>query len=165
MSESSLLVNNVNSPVARSAIVSPIAAGAGHVAAGTTAGLVDGQGIKNSFINSFDGIGQSMAIGGAIGVSSTIGTCYANKICPWTGKTSIFNKTTDFFEGTNYSSKVQRQMYEDSFHGFPESVKAFQQYGYTKLIIGGDGIVRIELHILYLCILVLRFTWPLYLGV
>ena len=38
-------------------------------------------------------------------------------------------------------------MYEDSFHGFPESVKAFQQYGYTKLIIGGDGIVRIELHI------------------
>ncbi|WP_080734831.1 RHS repeat domain-containing protein [Porphyromonas gulae] len=83
---SSLLVNNINSPVLRSAVVSPLAAGAGHIAGGTTAGLLQGQSLDVAFPNSFNGIGQSMAIGGAIGVASTVGVSYANGISPWTGK-------------------------------------------------------------------------------
>jgi guanyl-specific ribonuclease Sa len=45
-----------------------------------------GQNFGEAFINSFDGIGKSMAIGGAIGVATTIGMSYANGINPWTGK-------------------------------------------------------------------------------
>jgi hypothetical protein len=83
---SSMMVNNVSSPVLCSAVVSPIAAGTGHVAGGTAAGLFQGQKFGEAFANSFDGIGKSMAIGGAIGVASTIGVSYANGINPWTGK-------------------------------------------------------------------------------
>jgi hypothetical protein len=83
---SSLLVNNIASPALRSAIVSPLAAGAGHVAGGTTANLIAGQNLGDAVINSFDGIGKSMAIGGAIGVAATVGVSYANGINPWTGK-------------------------------------------------------------------------------
>ncbi|MDR1601595.1 MAG: FG-GAP-like repeat-containing protein, partial [Tannerella sp.] len=85
-SNASFLVNGINSPVLRSAIVSPLASGAGHVAGGTTANLFAGQSLGDSFVNSFDGIGKSMAVGGTIGVASTIGVSYANGINPWTGK-------------------------------------------------------------------------------
>lgn len=70
-----------------------------------------------------------------------------NNVNPWTGKTNATNNRTDFFEGTQYTPKVQQQMHEDSFHGFPESVKAFQQDGYVKPVIGGDNIMRQQLHI------------------
>ena len=80
------LVNDISSPVLRSAIVSPLAAGAGHVAGGTTANLFQDQKFGDAFLNSFDGIWQNIAIGGAIGVASTIGTSYANRINPWNGK-------------------------------------------------------------------------------
>jgi hypothetical protein len=82
---SSMLVNNVSSPVLRSAIVSPIAAGAGHLAGGTTANLFSGQDIGTAFNNSFDGLGQSMLIGLGVGVASTGGVSYANGINPWNG--------------------------------------------------------------------------------
>jgi filamentous hemagglutinin len=62
-------------------------------------------------------------------------------------KANLFTgKSNDFFEGTEYSPKVLRQMNEDSFHGFPESVTAFQQDGYITHIKGGDGI-RSQLNI------------------
>jgi hypothetical protein len=77
---SSVPVNNVSSPVLRSAIVSPLASGAGHVAGGTTVNLFAGQSLGDSFVNSFDGIGKSMAVGGTIGVATTIGVSYANGI-------------------------------------------------------------------------------------
>ncbi|HBG42117.1 MAG TPA: endonuclease [Porphyromonadaceae bacterium] len=83
---SSVLVNNINSPIARSAIVSPLSSGAGHIAGGTTAGLLSGQDLGTAFNNSFNGLGTSMAVGGAIGVASTIGVSYANGINPLTGK-------------------------------------------------------------------------------
>jgi hypothetical protein len=83
---SSMPVNNVYNPVLRSAIVSPLASGAGHVAGGTTVNLFAGQSLGNSFVNSFDGIGKNMTIGGSIGVATTIGVSYANGINPWTGK-------------------------------------------------------------------------------
>jgi hypothetical protein len=63
-----------------------LAAGAGHVAGGTTAGLLQGQSLDEAFANSFDGIGGSMAFGLGIGVATTVGVSYANGISPWTGK-------------------------------------------------------------------------------
>ena len=85
-SNMSFLVNGISSPVLRSAVVSPIAAGAGHVAGGTTANLFMGQNLGDAFTNSFDGIGKSMIMGGAIGVAATIGTSYASGINPINGK-------------------------------------------------------------------------------
>lgn len=70
----------------RSAVISPLASGAGHVAGGTAANLFAGQNLSDAFYNSFDGIGKSIAIGTAIGVSATVATCYANGISPLSGK-------------------------------------------------------------------------------
>jgi RHS repeat-associated protein len=84
---SSTLVNGISSPVLRSAVVSPLAAGTGHIAGGTTANLIAGQSFGEAFANSFEGIGQSMAIGTVIGMATTIGVSYASGISPWTGKT------------------------------------------------------------------------------
>ena len=75
-----------NSPVLRSAVVSPIAAGAGHIAGGTTFNLLEGQNLDSAFGNSFKGIGKSMAIGAGLGVTTTIATSYANGINPWNGE-------------------------------------------------------------------------------
>ena len=85
ISGSSLLVNNVNSPILRSAVVSSISSAAGHVAGGTAAGMLEGHSFHTSLNNSFDNFWQDVALGGAIGVASTIGTCYANNVNPWTG--------------------------------------------------------------------------------
>jgi RHS repeat-associated protein len=84
---SSMLVNGINSPIARSAIVSPLAAGAGHIAGGTTAGMLRGQSFDAAFKNSFDGIGKSMLIGTAVGISTTVGMSYAKGMNPLNGKT------------------------------------------------------------------------------
>jgi hypothetical protein len=67
----------------------------------------------------------------------------------WSGKSnaSTVGETSDFFNGTKYSEKVLQKMNEDSFHGFPESVKAFQQDGYITHITGGDNVIRTQLHI------------------
>ncbi len=47
-----------------------------------------------------------------------------------------------FFDGTKYSAKVLGQMKKGDFHGFPESVIAFERDGFITTIKGGDGIVR-----------------------
>lgn len=67
---SSMLVNGISSPAPRSAAVSPLSAGAGHIAGGTTAGLIEGQRLGVAFSNSLSELGQSMAFGAAIGVVS-----------------------------------------------------------------------------------------------
>ena len=56
------------------------------MAGGTTAGVLEGQSLGTAFNNSLNGLGGSMAMGGAIGIASTIGVSYANKVNPWTGK-------------------------------------------------------------------------------
>lgn len=141
---------NIKSPLLQSMIVSPLAAGAGHIAAGTAIGVYNGKSFDQAVFDSFDGIGQSMAIGGAIGVASTVGVCYTSGVNPWNGKTFKYyyqEESSDFFKGTRYSEKVLNQMQEDSFHGFPKSVEAFQQDGYTTIVTGGDKTNRTLLHI------------------
>ena len=83
---SSLLVNGVNSPLLRSAVVSPLAAGVGHVAAGTTTGLLNGENFDKAFANSFEGVWNSMLIGGGIGIASTVAINFANGINPINGR-------------------------------------------------------------------------------
>lgn len=76
----------IKSPVIRSAISSTLASGAGHVAGGTTMGLLKGNSLGSSIVNSFDDIGKDILIGGSIGVASTVGVSYAKGINPWTGE-------------------------------------------------------------------------------
>jgi hypothetical protein len=142
-SNASVVVNGISSPALRSAVVSPLAAGAGHIAGGTTANLIAGQNLGDAFTNSFEGLGKSMAIGGAIGVATTVGVSYANGVSPWTGN-PLFTSKQDFFEETSYSEKVLGQMEQGAgeYHSFPESVKAFQNAGNVKTITGADGITR-----------------------
>lgn len=52
-----------------------------------------------------------------------------------------------FFENTRYTGKVKRQMLNNDYHSFPESVTAFEKNGQVIQIIGGDGIKRSKLTI------------------
>ncbi len=49
---------------------------------------------------------------------------------------------SDFFYKTRYTNKVMGQIKKGDFHGFPESVKAFQKDGNVTTITGGDGVTR-----------------------
>ena len=77
-------------------IISPFAAGTGHVVGGTVNNLFRGKDLGEAFGDSFDGIGNSIAIGEVIGATSTIATCYATGISPWTGKINrpLYHYTT-----------------------------------------------------------------------
>jgi hypothetical protein len=120
------VVNGISSPALRSAVVSPLAAGAGHIAGGTTANLIAGQNLGDAFANSFEGLGKSMAIGGAIGVAATIGVSYANGINPWTGKalnTKTENISTKAYNHEyEYDERVRMRATQDPrSHNFPYS--------------------------------------------
>jgi hypothetical protein len=80
------------------------------VAGGTAAGWFQGQNLGDAFLNSFNGIGQSMAMGFGIGVASTIGVSYANKISPWTGKALITNKPSWNYGDHKSQTKWENQM-------------------------------------------------------
>ena len=82
---SGMLVKGINSPVLRSLVVSPLASGTGHIVGGTTYNLLEGQNFKDAFSNSFDGVGQSIAMGTMLGVTTTIVNSYAHKVSTWTG--------------------------------------------------------------------------------
>ena len=80
---SGMLVKGINSPVLRSLVASPLASGTGHIVGGTTYNLLEGQNFKDAFSNSFDGVGQSIAMGTMLGVTTTIVNSYAHKVNPW----------------------------------------------------------------------------------
>lgn len=75
----------LTSPIEKAVASSLVASAAGHVVGGTTYGLLAGESLADAFFNSLDGIGQSMAMGVAIGVSSTLGTCLFQGINPFDG--------------------------------------------------------------------------------
>jgi hypothetical protein len=126
-SNSSFLVNGVSSPVLRSAVVSPLASGACHLAGGTTANLFAGQSLDVAFANSFKGIGKSMAIGTALGVSATIGVSYANGVNPLTGKTVY--PANDGFLGTPETKMLQSGDVVDRYGGTYEGSKYLSPEG------------------------------------
>ena len=47
-----------------------------------------------------------------------------------------------FFNGTRYTDKVLRQATQNDYHGFPDSVRAFEDSGTVSDITGGDGVTR-----------------------
>ncbi|MBR3284953.1 MAG: DUF4258 domain-containing protein, partial [Bacteroidales bacterium] len=77
---------DINSPVLSSFITGSVASGAGHIAGGTTAGLLWGNSFKESFHNSLNGLGRSMLVGGSFASATTSAFDIANGINPINGK-------------------------------------------------------------------------------
>ncbi|NLU37734.1 MAG: hypothetical protein GXX78_02440 [Bacteroidales bacterium] len=86
ISSSQLINGAIKSPMLRSLIASPVTSAVGHVAGGTVYGKLSGQSWNEAYNNSFDGIGNSMVVGTAIGLGSTYISSKANGINPLTGK-------------------------------------------------------------------------------
>lgn len=82
-----LLLNGtlLTSPIEKAVASSLVASAAGHIAGGTTYGILSGESLEDAFVHSLNGIKQSMAMGVAIGVSSTLGTCLFQGINPFEG--------------------------------------------------------------------------------
>ncbi|AEA66109.1 RHS repeat-associated core domain-containing protein [Burkholderia gladioli] len=53
----------------------------------------------------------------------------------------------NFFNGSQYTSKVLNQSASGDYHGFPQSVDAFSGSGTVTQIVGGDGVTRSKLTI------------------
>ena len=98
-SNSSMLVNNINSPILRSMAVAPIAATAGHIAGGTSYGLFQGMDFYSAYKASFNGLGRSVLIATALSVASTTGVSLANGINPVNGRQ--FEPKEDYKEDYN----------------------------------------------------------------
>ena len=111
-SNASFLVNGVSSPLARSAIVSPIASAAGHVAGGTTANLIAGQNLGDAFANSFQGIGQSVVIGTTIGLATTTAVSLASGVNPFTG--NALNNTSSHAQQRTVERNVSQSDINDA---------------------------------------------------
>jgi hypothetical protein len=71
----------------------------------------------------------------------------AGKVVSSEGATS--KGATSFFEGTQYTPKVLKQMAGEAgeFHSFPEAVRAFEGSGTVRAVTGGDGVTRSMLEI------------------
>ena len=85
----SFVVNGLDNPIARVAVVSPLAAGAGHIAGGTAMGIANGQSLGDAFTGSFRGIGSDMALGTAMGVASAMGMQHIQKLNQSSAKNKI----------------------------------------------------------------------------
>ena len=53
----------------------------------------------------------------------------------------------NFFDGSQYTSKVLNQASSGDYHGFPQSVDGFSGDGTVTQIVGGDGVTRWKLDI------------------
>jgi len=99
------------------------------------------QSVGSAVADAAPGIAAGVALGGAGKVGLKL-ISNAEKITDKVG-----HGTADFFAGTKYTEKVIQQMKQGDFHGFPESVKAFQDAGKVTKIKGGDAITREKLEI------------------
>lgn len=76
----------VESPIINSFVTGAVTGGAGHIAGGTAAGMLYGESPVNAFLNSFEGLGTSMLLGGAFSAASTVGYDVVNNINPLNGE-------------------------------------------------------------------------------
>ena len=74
-----------NSPIINSFVLGSVASGAGHIAGGTVAGLLDGESFDSAFHQSLEGLASSMIIGGAFSATSTAAYDLAKGINPLNG--------------------------------------------------------------------------------
>jgi hypothetical protein len=94
---------------------------------------VAGQSLGEAFINSFDGIGKSMAIGGAIEVVTTIGVSYAQGINPWTGENNSIEYKSVGAKGT----KVDMKKINDNYL----KLKGFDAHGIKYEYLGDKALI------------------------
>lgn len=116
-------------PLVKSAIVSPIASAAGYVAGGTTAGLLGGESFGTVFGNSFDGIGQSMAMGSAMGVGTTMGAMYTSGLNPFSNRALAARARVQYYAKS--SLQLGRRMYKEYKVGV-DGIKEFRLPNYKK---------------------------------
>ena len=75
-----------NSPIINSFVLGSVASGAGHIAGGTIAGLLDGESFDKAFQQSLEGLVSSMIIGGAFSATSTTAYDLAKGVNPFNGE-------------------------------------------------------------------------------
>ncbi|WP_325101069.1 hypothetical protein [Paraburkholderia kururiensis] len=78
--------------------------------------------------------GSLVSLVGAVGAASLIGGSATDSVGPVTAQ--------NFFDGSQYTSKVLNQAASGDYHGFPQSVDAFSGAGTVSQIVGGDGVTR-----------------------
>jgi hypothetical protein len=118
-------------------------AGAGHIAGGTTANLFASQDFGEAFSNSFKGIWTNMAIGGVIGVVTTIGVSYASGVSPLTGKSlSAPSTSNNKINSYTYDERVRMRALDDpTSHNFP--------YSFDESILSTTPIVKPDGYMIY----------------
>ena len=84
--DSSNLISEIYSYDEIESSIGVIGVSTGHLAGGTTAGVLRGKSLDDAFTDAVDGVGPSMLMGMAVGVVSAVGASYANRINPVTGK-------------------------------------------------------------------------------
>ena len=105
---------DISSPLLRSLIVSPVVSAAGYISAYTTYGVLDGQPFWDSFYSSFNkDLLRCMAIGTAIGVTSTVAHCYYEGINPLSGEKAYPPK--DGFLGDPHEATLEPGMTVDRY--------------------------------------------------
>ena len=106
MCTSTLINGSIQSPMVRSLIASPTTSAVGHWAGGTTYGMLNGQSFNEASFNAMDGIGNSMIMGTAIGLSSTYISAKYNKIDPWSGRSAYNGRVVTNPDGSQITIDV-----------------------------------------------------------
>lgn len=81
-----IAINGFSHPLLDLTVVSAASSAAGHIAGGTTMGLLDGDNLETAFFNSFEGIHKSVGLGTSLSLASYIGMSYYNGVNPFTNK-------------------------------------------------------------------------------
>ena len=120
------------------------------MAGGTVGGLLQGKSFEEAIQDSFKGIGTSMALGGAIGVASTITVSYANGINPWTGKAIVTAKdlglesdVSRIKEGIKYPSRNDGTTFQNREGLLPDHSlfeKIFNTKYYKEYVVPTSGL-------------------------
>ncbi len=77
---------SISSPLLKSLIASPASSAVGHLVGGTTYGILSGKTIDAAASDAWKGVGKSVLMGTAIGLSATLGNCLYQGVNPFTGK-------------------------------------------------------------------------------
>lgn len=104
----------LRSPLLGATFTLPITSAAGHIVGGTVYGLLDGQKFKDAFSESFEGIGESIALSMSIGIFSTVATSMFTGINPITGK-QIWPKNFGFNAGSVEDYVIQEGDFIDRY--------------------------------------------------
>ncbi len=142
---SGLMINNINSPLLRSVSVAPIASGAGHVMAGTSYGVLNGQNLGDAFASSFDGIERSMITATVTAGATTVAISYAQGMNPLTGEKtrgfSIQKRDNSNLIKSKRSLEEQIKLHQQKKADYIKNPDKYDNQGYLKNA-GSDQALR-----------------------